>query len=139
MELMNVEPADSTIKQDRMVYIERMTNWDTTTQAWPKTLMTHTCTLLPTGWLCRGHKRCCTCKEKHKSAIYISHTAGSKTLHIWEHTISRSTKELKKTFTWASTCSHIWITPWFLNQILADLQMALACCSITISYAKDSE
>jgi hypothetical protein len=33
MELMNVEPADSTIKQDRMVYIERMTNWDTATQA----------------------------------------------------------------------------------------------------------
>lgn len=58
-----------------IVYIERMINWNRITQAWPKTLMTYTCTLLLAGWLCKGHKHCCTCKEKHKSAIYISHTA----------------------------------------------------------------
>ena len=28
---MNVEPADSTIKQHRMMYIKKMTNWNTTT------------------------------------------------------------------------------------------------------------
>ena len=28
---MNVEPTDSTIKQDIMVYIKRMTNWETAT------------------------------------------------------------------------------------------------------------